>query len=207
MLDSRGIEISKNNNIDIAAEDIIEFINKRNGLNSDPDKFIHCVWYLVSGNRFEDDEGKYVQSLKSLYTNFGLPIIFVYSQAINEKDGNLIKERIEELMKEKINFKQIIARDIEIKTQNKKRKPMIAEAFGVFEEDGLIKMSFEYAKNAIKSSYFNYIRNLLKKIFVKDINYKVYLCAQNYIFSEIKWVIFEQEKSLEEVWNSFENIF
>ena len=151
LLDSRGIEISKNYNIDIAAEDIIEFINKRNGLNSDPDKFIHCVWYLVSGNRFEDDEGKYVQSLKSLYTNFGLPIIFVYSQAINEEDGNLIKERIEELMKETINFKQIIARDIEIKTQNKKRKPMIAEAFGVFEEDGLIKMSFEYAKNALKS--------------------------------------------------------
>ena len=110
-------------------------------------------------------------------------------------------------MKEKINFKQIIARDIEIKTQNKKRKPMIVEAFGVFEEDGLIKMSFEYAKNAIKSSYFNYMKNLLKKVFVKDINYKVYLCAQNYIFSEIKWVIFEQEKSLEEVWNSFENIF
>ena len=55
LLDSRGIEISKNYNIDIAAEDIIEFINKRNGLNSDPDKFIHCVWYLVSGNRFEDD--------------------------------------------------------------------------------------------------------------------------------------------------------
>jgi len=208
LLDSRGIEISNNYNIDIAAEDIIEFISKRNALNSNPDKFIHCVWYLVSGNRFEDDEGKYVKSLKRLYSNFGLPIIFVYSQAINEKDGNLIKERIEELIGEKINFKQIIARDIEIKTENKKRKPMIVEAYGVFEEeDGLIQMSFEHAKNAIKSSYFNYVKNLLKTIFVRDINYTVYLCAQNYIYFEIKWVIFEQEKSLEELRNSFENIF
>ena len=82
MLDSRGIELSKNYSIDVASEDIQKFIEERNGLNSDPDKFIHCIWYLVSGNRFEDDEGKYIQSLKSLYTNFGLPLLFVYTRAI-----------------------------------------------------------------------------------------------------------------------------
>ena len=94
LLDSRGIELSKKYNIDIATEDIKQFIEERNGLYSDPDKFIHCIWYLVSGRRFEDDEGNYVKSLKNLYTNFGLPIIFVYTQAINEEDGNLFKKRI-----------------------------------------------------------------------------------------------------------------
>ncbi len=102
LLDSRGIELSKRYNIDVATEDIKKFIEERNGLESDPDKFIHCIWYLVSGKRFEDDEGNYVKSLKSLYSNFGLPIIFVYTQAIYEEDGNLIQNRIEEFMGENI---------------------------------------------------------------------------------------------------------
>ena len=207
LLDSRGIELSKNYSIDVATEDIKEFIEKRNGLNSDPDKFIHCIWYLVSGKRFEDDEGKYVKSLKGLYNNFGLPIIFVYTQAINDEDGDLICERIKEFIGNDINFIQIIARDIEIKTKNKKKKPNIIEAFGIFDEEGLIEKSFEFAKNAIKSSYFNYMKNLLKNIFVIDINIKAYLTANLFIFLKIKSVIYEKEKSLEEVRNSFEKEF
>ena len=207
LLDSRGIELSKNYNIDIATEDIKQFIEERNGLYSDPDKFVHCIWYLVSGRRFEDDEGNYVKSLKSLYNNFGLPIIFVYTQAINEEDGDLIKERIEEFMGEDINFIQIIARDMEVKTKNKKRKPNIIEAFGVFDEDGLIKKSFDFAKNAIKSSYFNYMKNLLKNIFVHVINFKAYLNANLFIYEKIRSVIYEEKKTLSEVRNSFEKEF
>ena len=94
-----------------------QFIEERNGLNSDPDKFIHCIWYLVSGNRFEDDEGKYVKSLKSLYTNFGLPIIFVYTKDIGGNQRILIQERIQEFMEEKITFISILARDMEMKTK------------------------------------------------------------------------------------------
>ena len=207
LLDSRGIELSKNYNIDIATEDIKEFIEQRNGLDSDPDKFVHCVWYLVSGRRFEDDEGNYVKSLKSLYTNFGLPIIFVYTQAINEEDGDLIKERIEEFMGENINFIQIIARDMEVKTKNKKKKRNIIEAFGVFDEDGLIEKSFNLAKNAIKSSYFNYMKNLLKDIYVNIINLRAYLKANIFIFTKIESVIYKEKKSLEEVRNGFEKEF
>ena len=207
LLDSRGIELSRNYNIDVAAEDIQEFIENRNGLDSDPDKFVHCIWYLISGDRFEDDEGKYVQSLKNLYTNFGLPIIFVYTKAINEDDGDLIQKRIEEFMGKDIKFVQIIARDIKIGGKNKNRPPSIIPAFGVFEkEDGLIKISFDSARNAIKSSYFNYMKILLKSIFVHSINIKAFLEANNFISSKINNVIYEK-KPLEEVRNSFENDF
>ena len=204
LLDSRGIELSKNYSIDVAAEDIKEFIEERNGLNSNPDKFIHCVWYLVSGKRFEDGEGKYVQSLKTLYTNFGLPIIFVYTQATNEDDGKKICERIKEFMREDINFIQIIARDMEIKIQKFKTN---VPAFGVFDENGLIQKSFEFAKNAIKSSYFNYMKNLLKNIFVEAINLKAFFKAHFYIYIKIEDLIYNNKKPLEEVRNSFENDF
>ena len=204
LLDSRGIEISKNYNIDIATEDIKQFIEERNGLNSDPDKFIHCIWYLVSDNRFEDDEGKYVKSLKSLYTNFGLPIIFVYTKAIIEKEPDLIKGRIEDFMEEKINFIPIIARNLEIKT---KKGTSVIEAYGVFEEDGLIKHSFDLAKKAIKSSYFNYMKNLLKNIFFSNINLKANLNTNSFIIDKIKSLIYNEKKSLEEIKNNFQNDF
>ena len=208
LLDSRGIELSTNYNIDVATEDIKEFIEQRNALNSDPDKFIHCIWYLVSGKRFEDSEGKYVKTLKSIYANFGLPIIFVYTQAINSDDGEAIEKRIKEFMEEDINFIQIIARDIIIKSKNKnKKKPTVEEAFGVFGEDGLIEKSFEFAKKAIKSSYFNYMKNLLKDIFVDNINLKAWIQSNMYIFYKINKVIIEKKRTLEEVRNSFEDDF
>ena len=121
LLDSRGIELSKNYNIDVASEDIEKFIKERNGLDSDPDKFIHCIWYLISGKRFEDDEGKYVKSLQRIYSNFGLPVIFVYTMAIIEQDGEPIQERIEEILGEQIIFIPVIARDIERKSKKKKK--------------------------------------------------------------------------------------
>ena len=204
LLDSRGIEISNNYNIDVATEDIKQFIEERNGLNSDPDKFIHCIWYLVSGNRFEDDEGKYVKSLKSLYTNFGLPIIFVYTKAIFEKETNLIKGRIEDFVEEKINFIPIIARNMEIKI---KKKVIPIEAYGVFEEDGLIKQSFDLAKKAIKSSYFNYMKNLLKNIIFSDVKLKANLNANSFIIDKIQSIIYNEKESLEIVRNNFQDVF
>lgn len=204
LLDSRGIEISNNYNIDVATEDIKQFIEERNGLNSDPDKFIHCIWYLVSGNRFEDDEGKYVKSLKSLYTNFGLPIIFVYTKAIFDKETNLIKGRIEDFVEEKINFIPIIARNMEIKI---KKNVIPIEAYGVFEEDGLIKQSFDLAKKAIKSSYFNYMKNLLKNVIFSDVKLKANLKANSFIIDKIQSIIYNEKESLEIVRNNFQDVF
>ena len=60
-------------------KEIKEFIEERNGIKSDPDKFNHCIWYLDKGERFEDIEGEYVKSLRNIYNNYGLPIIFVYT--------------------------------------------------------------------------------------------------------------------------------
>ena len=206
LLDSRGIELSKNYNIDVASEDIEKFIKERNGLDSDPDKFVHCIWYLVSGKRFEDDEGKYVKSLKGIYSNFGLPIIFVYTMAVFEQDGDAIQERIEEVLGEKIIFVQVIARDMERKSK-KNRKQAPIKSFGLFEEnDGLIKISFDEAKKAIKSSYFNYMKNLLKKKFVNHINIRSFLEANLFIANKIDKILYDK-RTLEEVRNSFEKEF
>ncbi len=204
LLDTRGIEISQNYNIDIATKDIKQFIEERNAIDSNPDKFIHCIWYLITGNRFEESEGNYLKILKGIYTTYGLPIIFVYTQAMREDIGDLIGQRIENIMGENINFIQIIARDITIKSRNSKCHNY--ESFGVFGKDELIEKSFNLAKLSIKSSYFNYMRNTLKEIFVVNINLNAWMKASDFIAKKIKEVIYEK-RSLEELRISFENDF
>ena len=206
LLDTRGIELSNDYNIHIALNDIKKFIEERNSLDSNPDKFIHCIWYLVSGNRFEDSERDYIKALKGVYSNFGLPIIFVYTQAIREDNGDFIEERIKDCMQEDINYIQIIARNIITRTR-RNNNSQIYESFGVFGKDGLIDISFKKAKLSIKSSYFNYMKNLLKEIYVYNINLKAWIKASEYISDKIKKVIFERNQSLEEVRLRFEKIF
>ena len=195
LLDTRGIELSNNYNIDIAMKDIKTFIEERNSLKTNnPDKFIHCIWYLVTGNRFEDSEGNYIKELKRVYSNFGLPIIFVYTQAISEMNGDLIEERIRNFMEEEdVNFIQIIARDIETRTK-RNNKTHIYEHFGVFGKGELIDMSFKFAKLAIKSSYFNYMKNFLKQIYVYNIHLNAWMKASEYILEKIKNVIYERKQ-------------
>ena len=107
-------------------------------------------------------------------------------------------------MEEKINFIPIIAREIEIKT---KKKAIPIEAYGVFEEDGLIKISFDLAKKAIKSSYFNYMKNLLKNIVISNIHIKANINANSFIIDKIKSTIYNRKESLEEIRNNFQNDF
>jgi hypothetical protein len=116
-----------------------------------------------------------------------------------------MEERIKECIDEdNINFIQIIARDIEI---IRRKNKMIIPSYGIFEDDGLIQLSFKLAKNLIKSSFFNYMKNLLKCKCIYEINLKAYLKMNTYIASKIKAVIFEKEKALEDIRNSFEKEF
>ena len=77
----------------------------------------------------------------------------------------------------------------------------------IFEEDGLIKQSFDLAKKAIKYSYFNYMKNLLKNIFISNINLKANLNAYSFIIGKIKSIIYDKKESLEEIRNIFKMIF
>ena len=112
--------------------------------------------------------------------------------AVFEQDGDAIQERIEGVLGEKIIFVQVIARDMERKSKkNRKQDPI--KSFGLFEEnDGLIKISFDEAKKAIKSSYFNYMKNLLKKKFVNHINIRSFLEANLFIANKIDKILYDK---------------
>ena len=99
LIDTRGIEL----NVGFGAEDVkkqaIEYINEQNRSN-DSNNFVQCIWYCITGSRLEEAEIKLLNSLKSAYGENQLPIIIVYTQAV---DKDLTSEMKNFIKKNNIN--------------------------------------------------------------------------------------------------------
>ena len=166
--DSRGIET-----IGYRIEQLSESINKFINVNlhsGNPDQFVHCIWYCLKDTRFEDIEEETLEELSKIYKSNSIPIIIVYTQAINDEYA----ENMEKIIKEKgkYDFIPILAKKV-VSRRN------VIEPFGINE---LKEISVKRAREAVKISYYeNYIiqtsketKNQLKEInaqldsFIKD---------------------------------------
>lgn len=159
--DSQGIDKEKYH-ISKAVESVKNLINIAS-INNDPDKFIHCIWYCVSGQRFEESERESLIELMKIYDDDTLPIIIVYTEAYNEEDADSVCEEIRNVLKEKINKNkeinicQVVAKNKEIK--------MCGNNF-VIEKQGIKKLmdiSLEKIILAVNSACFFSFKNKLKK--------------------------------------------
>lgn len=139
LADSRGIEKGEygvSQVVNSAKEFIENYLEKNK-----PDEFVHLIWYCITGTRFEKIEQDSLKELCKLYTDDNLPIIVVYTQAVNEEQMEAIKEKVEN-MEIQVLFHEILAKEI-------KNKKYTIPPFGV---DELITKSIDKAKNAINSS-------------------------------------------------------
>ena len=82
--DTRGIEISKDFNIDSVFSETLKEIKNKCEVN-EPDDLIHCLLYCFTGTRFERDEGEILVKLRKTYEGKKLPIILVLTQDIEEE--------------------------------------------------------------------------------------------------------------------------
>ena len=145
LIDSRGIE---KGNYDIKAfvKEITNYVESQQ-LKGNPDNFIHCIWYCITGTRFEDIEEKTLKELSAIYDDTNLPIIVVYTQAIIPSQYNGIKKEIEKIS-QNFEYIPVIAKDIELDNSIIKAKNI----------DILLSKSLEKAKNAVYSSVFSSLR-------------------------------------------------
>ena len=171
--DSQGIDKEKYN-IPKVVEDVKNLINQAS-LNNDPDKFIHCIWYCISGNRFEKSESESISELMSIYDDDTLPIIIVYTEAYSEQStedvcvevknvlGNLManKEKIKE-----INIMPVVVKDKEIKSG---KNCITIEKFGI---KPLMDLSIKKIMAAVNSACFFSFKNKLKKDYEKKVENK-----------------------------------
>lgn len=123
LYDTRGIEISKNFNIEKLFNETLKDIKEKCEKN-EPNDLIHCLIYCFTGNRFEREEAEIIAKLRKTYEGKKLSIILVLTQdAEEDEEGNenfkqsinkIIEEKCDETLSNdvnKISLVQILARE------------------------------------------------------------------------------------------------
>ena len=204
--DSRGIENGKYN-LETAFNDIkitIESLIKKN----DPDKFIHCIWYCVSSNRFTEEE---VNNLKKCYDFYieKLPIIVVFTQSHNQKQTIQMMEKVKNKLEKANNINGLEEKGVndikilKVLAENYEHDFGIVKSFGIHDlmeqtyESGKIGIEsacthslMEHGQEILKEELQDTIKKLKEKIFEKkneiiDKNINIFMNQQNNILNNI----------------------
>ena len=64
LIDSRGFE-KGNYNASSFVKEITNYVEEQQ-LKGNPDNFIHCIWYCITGTRFEDIEEETLKTFSSI---------------------------------------------------------------------------------------------------------------------------------------------
>ena len=121
LYDSQGIDKAKYGIKEMlaSAKNLINSMAEKDNIND----LIHCIWYCVTGVRFEDVERDSLIELMKLYDDETLPIIIVYTKAFDDVESeNMLNEinKICSTHNRKINTVKIVAKKREIKSGNNK---------------------------------------------------------------------------------------
>ena len=170
--DSQGIDKEKYN-IPKVVEHVKKLINEAS-INNDPDKFIHCIWYCISGYRFEKSESESISELMNIYDDNTLPIIIVYTEAYDEETYEKVCDEVKKVLNDKIDKNKIkeintipvVAKKKEIKVG---KISTIIEKFGI---KPLMDISVKKIILAVNSACFFSFKNKLKKDYEKKIEKK-----------------------------------
>ena len=183
----KGLKLYDSQGIDKAKYGIKEMLNSaKNLINSMAEKdninnFIHCIWYCVTGVRFEDVERDSLIELMKLYDDETLPIIIVYTKAFDDVESEKMLEEINKICSthnRKINCVKIVAKKREIKSGNNK---FVIKEHGMKE---LIQMTFEKIEKAVESAFFNSVKIRIRNDYnkkMKNIHKKLEIDVNNQI--------------------------
>lgn len=170
--DSQGIDKEKYN-IPKVVEDVKKLINEAS-INNDPDKFIHCIWYCISGYRFEKSESESISELMNIYDDNTLPIIIVYTEAYDEETHEKVCDEVKKVLNDKIDKNKI--KEINtIPVVAKKKEIKVGKISTTIEKFGikpLIDISVKKIILAVNSACFFSFKNKLKKDYEKKIEKK-----------------------------------
>ena len=199
-IDTRGTELSSSNNIDKVQENTLNYIEKRLS-EKDPNKTIHCLFYCINANRFEDIEADVLLKLRQKYKNGNLPIIIVYTQ-------NYFEEDFEE-MKKYINVKLKKNNETEIgeKVTDINFVGVVAKKKSNIKPNGLDKL-LNYLKLKAKNAFLIAIVNMIKKYCI-DLMEIILNQTLNNILSNINVFLPTENNKFDEsiIFNTLKNVF
>ena len=94
LIEFKGIGFGENNPETIKKE-VIEYIKKQED-NNNYNNIVHCIWYCISGTRFEESEIVLLKKLKEVYNDNNIPIIVINTKSI---DSDMAIKMLEYILK------------------------------------------------------------------------------------------------------------
>ena len=197
LADSKGIEKNAECGVEVVLETIKKFIKDQLD-TKEPDNFIHCIWYCWTGARLEKSEIELLNKLTKVYTSETLPVIIVYTNAIDPNQIEAAKKYVLNQLKFKNHFVDVLSKEKEIVSGITIPQRNI---------DKLREVTIKSAKTAINSScYEGLIEDIKSKIksLVEDLSEKL----NNKIKNEIKLKIsnMNEKNNIEDLYKENENM-
>jgi GTPase SAR1 family protein len=138
LVDTRGIEIAQQFGIQKMEEEAVKFIDEQLKTGN-YNNYVHCIWYCVSGKRFEDVEIQALNRIRAYYQGNKIPIIMVYTQSVDEESIERLKKYILKSI-DCNDFVKVLAHDI------KSVGHQVIKSFGIEE---LISKTLARCKEAL----------------------------------------------------------
>ena len=197
LADSRGIE-KTNYKVEELSESMGKFIKSQ--LESEnPDLFIHCIWYCITGTRLEPIERDTLKELSKIYQSNSIPIIIVYTQALSKQKIEAMKNFIRHNFDFSHDFIPVLALQEIIVDNLPPIKP-----YGM---DKLKEISILRAKKAVKSSCYEFNVQKTKRevqVIIKNKKENLDNMLNNIIAEKIE--IITEEKTKEEINEELNNL-
>jgi len=197
-IDTRGTELSETNNLNKVEKNTLNYIEKKLS-EEDPNKTIHCLFYCITSNRFEDIESKVLLTLRKKYKNGNLPIIIVYTQNYFEEDYEDMKKYINLKLRE--NHETDIGNGVE----DINIVGVVAKKKNFKKPSGLDKLLYFLkikAKNAFAIATVNMVKQHCRKLVEISLGQTL-----NMLLSNVN-VFFDQNNIKEDIlYNTLKNVF
>ena len=176
-IDTRGTELDSANDITKVKENTLNYIEKKLS-ERDPNKTIHCLFYCLTGNRFEGIVAEVLLELRKKYKNGNLPIIIVYTQMIEEELFENMKCYINQKLR--ANSETEISENIKdinlvgVLAKKKKIQNNIIKPFGLDKLLTYLKSKAEHAFiistiNMIKQYCIDYSKLLVERVLTETL--------------------------------------
>ena len=166
--DTIGIEST---NLERGLTEIKNYINEEFDENfENTDKSLHGILYCINNGpsvtRIEEGDIKFILDLNKLYGENDI-LIIVFTQSINDRNEDKIKQLRESLKNDRIEIVEVLAKDQKMKI---KKKEYTVEAFGIDELKTIMKKKCENELINLKQIIKKRLKKNMKKIFKRIMN-------------------------------------
>ena len=172
LVDTRGLELGQYDHIALL-QDCSAYFNEQRR-TKDFNKFIHCIWYCVTGARLEKVELQAIELLKKSNNISNIPLIIVYTQSYNLE---LIEAREKNVQENKIanDYVSILARG------TKQPSGGLSPSFGLPE---LLTKTLNECKKALNGDMHKFMTNniaeyIYNNLIIENSNIRKYIIEKN----------------------------